>query len=377
MKFRNFIKKTSSGMLASLLCLSMLFGQTCTAYAADDGTPQYTGPGTMDIGLDYKSPEDALISAAPGEFISFPNYTITASYLKDDDRGYSVVGDGVTQALIYSVSSDLSGQTSSDTCLTDNGIQIGADETASTITFTRILDSAYIRLRIADDISSECWYYSDSPAASLTFTISVSSVDTDSEASSDVSQEEKSEDTAETSSKQESKEESVQEEVNTNTVIISGGTTISSTVSGVYAAKTVSGTALTTDKAEISSAAGLSEQEIKDGTNVAFYICDNYNIKSKEAINSAASSIGKKSAAYLTADMYTISSNGTINKIKTTNAPLTLVIGVPESLRNSTHNFSAVFIDDAGATVTYDDIDTDPNTITIQTSTFGDFAIIY
>lgn len=234
MKFKNFIKKTSSGMLASLLCISMLMGQSCTAYAADDGTPQYTGPGTMDIGLTYKSPEDASISAAPGELISFPNYTITASNLKDDDRGYGVVGDGVTQSLLYSVSSDLSGQTSNDTCLTDNGIQIGADETASTITFTRILDYAYIR---------------------LIFTIHISSADTDSESPSDVSSEEKSVNHKETSAKPKINEEANQEEVPTSTVTLSGGATVSSTVNGIYAAKTVGGTAITTDKSEISKAA--------------------------------------------------------------------------------------------------------------------------
>lgn len=255
MKFKNFIKKTSSGMLASLLCISMLMGQSCTAYAADDGTPQYTGPGTMDIGLTYKSPEDASISAAPGELISFPNYTITASNLKDDDRGYGVVGDGVTQSLLYSVSSDLSGQTSNDTCLTDNGIQIGADETASTITFTRILDYAYIRLRIADDSSSECWYYSDSPAARLIFTIHISSADTDSESPSDVSSEEKSVNHKETSAKPKINEEANQEKVPTSTVTLSGGATVSSTVNGIYAAKTVGGTEITTDKSEISKAA--------------------------------------------------------------------------------------------------------------------------
>lgn len=399
MKIQNLIKRASSGILASLLCISMLFGQVCTAYAADDGTPVYTGPGTMDISLAYKSSEEATISAAPGTLIAFPRYTISATYLRDDDRGYSIVGDGVTQSLIYSASYELSGQTSSDTCITDSGIQIGADETASTITLTLILDYAYIRLRIANDPSSERWYHSASPAASLPFTIYISSADTDSEVSSETGSgeasenntedsgssgntseagsNEESENNTEDSGSSENTDNSVQEEVSTNTVILSGGATISSTVSGVYTAKTVGGTALTTDKSEISSAAGLSEQDIKDGTNVAFYICDNHNAKAQEVINSAASSIGRKAAAYLTADMYTISSKGTINKIKTTTTPLTLVIGVPESLQNSSHNFSAVFIDAAGTIVTYEDIDTDPYTITIQTSTFGDFAIIY
>ncbi len=71
-----------------------------------------------------------------------------------------------------------------------------------------------------------------------------------------------------------SSEAAVVNSASASTVVI-GNSRVKSTVGGIFTATSVTGTAITTPKDVLASAVGLSDAEIKAGTNVRSYICDN------------------------------------------------------------------------------------------------------
>jgi hypothetical protein len=68
--------------------------------------------------------------------------------------------------------------------------------------------------------------------------------------------------------------------------------------------------------------------------------------------------------------------DGTESRITQTNSPIRIVISIPENLRGSDRVFSIVRVHDGVAT-TLMDLDTDPNTVTIETDCFSTYAIAY
>ncbi|MDY2698703.1 MAG: hypothetical protein SOV61_04075 [Lachnospiraceae bacterium] len=173
------------------------------------------------------------------------------------------------------------------------------------------------------------------------------------------------------------KEASTKEKAPANIVQLPGGEKAVSSIGGVYNVESVEGVAVVTQKKDVYSAVGLSNEEVKAGTNVVLYMSDCLNKKTNQALNDVAVAANKKVVAYLTADMYTITKKGVINKVRQTGAPVELLIGVPQSARSANRQFSVVCIDPSKNVVTYNDMDTNPNTITVRANVFGNYAVVY
>ncbi len=145
------------------------------------------------------------------------------------------------------------------------------------------------------------------------------------------------------------------------------GQVLESTVGGIYAAYSMNGIAVTTEYAAVASAAGLSAEQVAAGTNVKFYFCDSYVKEEKAALSSATDVLGKQVAAYINTDMYTIDKVGIIRRVRETSEEVTLVLGLPKRFINSNNTFSIIGIKPNGDTVILEVLDTDPNTITVNT----------
>ena len=152
---------------------------------------------------------------------------------------------------------------------------------------------------------------------------------------------------------------------------------VASTVGGVYTATAVNGVAISTPVASVSAAAGLSQADIDAGTNVKFYVCNSYNKETKKALSDVAAAAGKNIAAYVNFDLYTISKAGVVTSVKNTSEPVTLTVGLPARIAKGENTVSLLCIDKDGKTVILEDTDTDPRTVTVNTTVFGAFAVIY
>lgn len=173
-----------------------------------------------------------------------------------------------------------------------------------------------------------------------------------------------------------SKQEEETAPVLVNEVLFSTGTKKQSSIEGVYGQTFVAGTIFNDEQAKIRQAAGLSEEEIKGGVAIKYYICNSINKKINEKLSDVVTGQGYKVLGIMNCDLYKLN-KGEIAKIKTTAEALTVTIGVPEKLRNEKYEFVVMCYDEGGNLVTMQDLDTDKNTITVQTNSFGQWAIGY
>ena len=148
-----------------------------------------------------------------------------------------------------------------------------------------------------------------------------------------------------------------------------------STVGGVYTVKSVNGVAVTTPKNEVALAAGASEEDIKNGDNVRFYVCEGYDAGAKNELKSATEKSGKKIMSIINMDLYRINKQGQVIYVRNTTAPVSMVIEVPASMQNRTYIFRHLYGKwSAGGNGGYG---LNPMTITINTNNFGSYAIVY
>lgn len=159
--------------------------------------------------------------------------------------------------------------------------------------------------------------------------------------------------------------------------IYSGGKTLRSTVGGVLISKSVSGFSASTPKLDLAAAAGISADEIKSGTNISFYICDCRDQKAKTALNDAAAISGKKVAAIINADLYSITKKGKVTAIRSTSSPVTMTFGLTGAVTKAGTPVSIMCIDENGKPVFFEDTDTDQKTVTIDANLFGKYAVVY
>lgn len=161
-----------------------------------------------------------------------------------------------------------------------------------------------------------------------------------------------------------------------NQVINSTGAKSLSKIEGVYGKVCVSGAVYTNDQAAIKQAAGLTEAEIKNGAVVKYYICESLNKNMNQMLAKSLADNGYKSVCIMNNDLYKLN-KGVITKIKTTGEALTVLIGVPENLRNDKYEFVVMCYDESGKLVILPDLDTDKATITVQANNFGYWAVGY
>lgn len=175
---------------------------------------------------------------------------------------------------------------------------------------------------------------------------------------------------------QKAEEKTESEPVLINYVINSTGTKNLSQIEGIYGKVGVSGIVYANDHAVIKQAAGLTEEEIKNGVIVKYYICESLNKDINQMLAKTLTDNGYQLVCIMNNDLYKLN-KGVITKIKTTGETLTVLIGVPENLRNDKYEFVVMCYDESGSPVILQDLDTDKATITVQANNFGYWAVGY
>lgn len=168
------------------------------------------------------------------------------------------------------------------------------------------------------------------------------------------------------------REEKMKKEVTT-----ANGEAVKTEIAGVYEVFSLSGTAVTTPKEDVKKAIGLSEEEIKAGTKPSIYMTDYVEPADRDALKNAATSKDKKVLNMLISDMYSITKNGKITKLHSSKEPVSLMFGIPKEAVKADRIYSIICVTRDGSVVELEDTDKDPSTITVDTTVFGKYAIVY
>ena len=131
-----------------------------------------------------------------------------------------------------------------------------------------------------------------------------------------------------------------------------GGKVLVTTIKGAYMSKTIPGTVVMTDKAAIAAAYGLAAGE---QPYVRIYdISEKKSPAALASINAAAGAVG-----------------GTVV------APITMVFGIPKTAVKAGYAYAMLCVRPGGMVEVLPDLDTDPNTITFNTTGgLGAYAMI-
>lgn len=157
-----------------------------------------------------------------------------------------------------------------------------------------------------------------------------------------------------------------------NTVTGAGGSRNVSTIDGIYQVTNVAGAAVITPKEQMQAAAGIAAEEGK----IKLYVCNNRDQASRAALEEAAASNGKQALTTFNLDLYAISMAGQVNKIYNTVSKVRVVIGIPDKYKNVNRPYTVGIIGRDGTFYVLDDLDDDPNTITIESDQFGIMALM-
>lgn len=157
-----------------------------------------------------------------------------------------------------------------------------------------------------------------------------------------------------------------------NTVTGVDGIKTVSTIDGIYQVTNVAGAAVITPKEQMETAAGITAEEGK----VKFYVCNNRNQAVRAALEEAAASNGKQTLTTFNLDLYTISMAGQVNKVYNTASKVRVLIGIPDNYKNMDRPYAVGIIGRDGTFHVFEDMDNDPNTITIETDQFGIMALM-
>ncbi|MFR8336209.1 MAG: hypothetical protein ACLVAW_05615 [Eisenbergiella massiliensis] len=158
-----------------------------------------------------------------------------------------------------------------------------------------------------------------------------------------------------------------------NQVKGSDGKILISTLDGVYAAHRVDGIAVVTEKVQAEAAAGLQGT----GSRLSLYTSDvSEKNELLQVMEEAAGMLGAKTAGAVLVDLYAIE-GGRVSAVRNMQAPMRMVIELPQSMVEAGRTFSILVPDGRGGVLELVDLDQDPSTITVDTMLFGMWTIIY
>lgn len=170
-------------------------------------------------------------------------------------------------------------------------------------------------------------------------------------------------------------------EVPKNQVMASNGSVLKSTAPLYSSATDIKGAAVTTPKENVNTAAGLTQDDVNNGTNTKFYVGNVYKKDVKDSLKLAVDQMGGTLVSMLDIDLYTISKKGTVSNISTLSGEdqtgVDIVIGLPGHAAKDGRSFSLVYMDANGTAVEIKDSDNDAATMTVNLKRFGAFAVIY
>lgn len=149
---------------------------------------------------------------------------------------------------------------------------------------------------------------------------------------------------------------------------------VKSTLPGVYLATSVRGTAITSGLTAIADSYGLTGSE-KPYARI-------YNMDGKKSylaqacIDNAAAAMGASVGPAINVEIGKMAS-GKFSLLPADGAPITLKVGVPKSFAQSDKTFAVVAVRPGGVVSVLADTDTDPNTVTFDTTAGqGVYALI-
>ena len=79
----------------------------------------------------------------------------------------------------------------------------------------------------------------------------------------------------------------------------------------------------------------------------------------------------------LISDMYTITKEGKITKLNNIPNPVSLLFGIPKYAIDADRTYSVLCVQPDGSYIELKDMDNDSGTITIDTTAFGKYVIVY
>ena len=161
------------------------------------------------------------------------------------------------------------------------------------------------------------------------------------------------------------------------TVTTADGKTVKTEIAGIYEVANLNGTAVNTPKVDVQKAIGLTDEEIAAGTNASIYMSDYVVKEDREALNNAAASNGKNVLSMMISDMYSITKDGKITKLNSSKEPVSLMFGLPKHAIDANRTYSMLCVTADGRVVELKDRDNDPSTITVNTTVFGKYVIVY
>ncbi len=147
-----------------------------------------------------------------------------------------------------------------------------------------------------------------------------------------------------------------------------------STVQGVYLATSVNGTAITSGLSNIAGSYGLGSGEVPYArfTNMDA----DKSTAAKAVIDSAAESLGAEVGPCINIEIGKKSS-GKFSLLSSDGAEIAVKIGIPKSFAQDDRTFAVVCVRPGGAVSVLKDTDTDPNTVTVETTGGqGAYAIV-
>lgn len=171
-------------------------------------------------------------------------------------------------------------------------------------------------------------------------------------------------------------QEQEKEPVIMNQVVSSGGIKSISSIDGVYGKNCMAGVVYKDEQSSIKRASGLTEEEIKNGVIVKYYICESTDRDKTRMLTQEAAAGQWKLAGIINNDLYKLN-KGVISKVNKTTEALTVLLGVPERLKDGRYEFAVICFDESGNAVIMQDTDTDMATVMVQASDFGCWAVVY
>ena len=147
-----------------------------------------------------------------------------------------------------------------------------------------------------------------------------------------------------------------------------------SSVKGAYMSKTIPGTVVMTDKAAIAAAYGLAAGE---QPYVRIYdISEKKSPAALASINAAAGAVGGTVVATVNMELGKLA-GGKFSLLAQGGAPITMVFGIPKTAVKAGYAYAMLCVRPGGMVEVLPDLDTDPNTITFNTTGgLGAYAMI-
>lgn len=157
-----------------------------------------------------------------------------------------------------------------------------------------------------------------------------------------------------------------------NVVIVGDGNELVSTVEGTYSANVVSGVAVTTPLADVTTAFGASESD-----SVEMAVVNTAHGPAAEAsINDGLARLAADKVAAVKGPAIDIEGYLNGQWMVDLSAPVSITVGIPESFREDGYDYAVLRIQEGGKVSILLDKGSDPSVISFDTDGFGVFVVV-